>query len=287
MSSARPVSAVAAEGPAAAGTLAGVLAAARAEGRAVLIGYLPAGYPTVAGASAAMRAMVRAGVDVIEVGLPYSDPLMDGPTIQAAAEAALAGGTTTADVVHTVGEVAATGAPAVVMSYWNPIERYGVERFVADLAAVGGAGVITPDLTPDEAGPWLAGARARDLDTVFLVAPSSTDARIAYTAEHCRGFVYAASTMGVTGARASVSDAARTLVARVRRVTDLPVCVGLGVSNGAQAAEVAAFADGVIVGSAFVRLLLDAPTAAAGVTAVESLAAELAVGVRAPSAAPA
>ena len=285
--SARPVSGLAAGAAAtAAGTLAGTLAAARAEGRAALIGYLPAGYPTVAGASAAMRAMVEAGVDVIEVGLPYSDPLMDGPTIAAAAEAALAAGTTTADVLRTVGEIAATGAPAVVMSYWNPIERYGVERFVAGLAEVGGAGVITPDLTPDEAGPWLAAARARDLDTVFLVAPSSTDARIAYTAEHCRGFIYAASTMGVTGARASVSAAAQTLVARVRRVSDLPVCVGLGVSNGAQGAEVAAFADGVIVGSAFVRLLLDAPTAAAGASAVASLAAELAAGVRARAATP-
>ena len=263
------------------GDLAGVLAGARAEGRAALIGYLPAGYPTVAGASTAMRAMVDAGVDVIEVGLPYSDPLMDGPTIQAAAEAALTGGTTTADVLATVGEVAATGAPVVVMSYWNPVERYGVERFATELVAVGGAGVITPDLTPDEGGPWLAAARARDLDTVFLVAPSSTDARIAYTAEHCRGFVYAASTMGVTGARASVSGAAQTLVARVRQVSELPVCVGLGVSSGAQAAEIAAFADGVIVGSAFVRLLLDASSSAAGIDAVAALAAELAAGVRA------
>jgi tryptophan synthase alpha chain len=262
------------------GALAGVLAAARAEGRAALIGYLPAGYPTITGASAAMQAMVQAGVDVIEVGLPYSDPLMDGPTIQAAAEVALARGTTTADVLTTVAEVAATGAPAVVMSYWNPIERYGVERFAAGLAAAGGAGMITPDLTPDEGGPWLAAARGHHLDTVFLVAPSSTDARIAYTCEHCRGFVYAASTMGVTGARATVSGAAQTLVARVRRLSDLPVCVGLGVSNGLQAAEVAAFADGVIVGSAFVRLLLDAPTAAAGLTAVAGLAAELATGVR-------
>ena len=264
----------------AAGSLTGTLAAARAQGRAALIGYLPAGYPTVAGASAAMRAMVEAGVDVIEVGLPYSDPLMDGPTIQAAAEEALARGTTTDDVLTTVAAVAATGVPAVVMSYWNPIERYGVERFVAGLVAAGGAGVITPDLTPDEAGPWLAAARAHDLDTVFLVAPSSTDARIAYTAENCRGFVYAASTMGVTGARASVSEAAQTLVARVRGITRLPVCVGLGVSSGAQAAEVAAFADGVIVGSAFVRLLLDAPSPAAGVGAVAGLAAELAEGVR-------
>lgn len=260
-----------------------LLATTRAQGRAALVGYLPAGYPTVPDAAAAMRAMVEAGVDVVEVGLPYSDPLMDGPTIQEAVEGALAHGTTAADVLRTVAEVAATGAPTLVMSYWNPIERYGVERFAADLAAAGGAGVITPDLTPDEGAHWLAAARDAGVDTVFLVAPSSTDARVAYTAEHCRGFVYAASTMGVTGARAAVAGAAEILVRRVRAATDLPVCVGLGVSTGAQAAEVAAFADGVIVGSAFVRCLLDAPTPQAGVEAVAALAAELAAGVRRPT----
>lgn len=262
-------------------TLAATLTAARAQGRAALVGYLPAGYPTVGGAIEAMTAMVAAGVDVVEVGLPYSDPLMDGPTIQAAVEVALRAGTTTADVLRTVSAVARSGAPSLVMSYWNPVERYGVERFAADLAAAGGAGAITPDLTPDEAGPWLAATDARDLDRVFLVAPSSTPERLAYTAEHCRGFVYAASTMGVTGARSTVSGAAETLVARVRGATDLPVCVGLGVSTGAQAAEVAAYADGVIVGSAFVRCLLDAATPADGLRAVTDLAGELAAGVRA------
>ena len=261
--------------------LADVLARASAQGRAALVGYLPAGFPSVAGAIEALAAMVAAGVDVVEVGLPYSDPLMDGPTIQAAAEAALRGGTATPDVLRTVEAVAGTGAAALVMSYWNPIERYGVDRFAADLAAAGGSGVITPDLTPDEAGPWLAATAAADVDRIFLVAPSSTDARIAYTVRHCSGFVYAASTMGVTGARTSVSGAARTLVARTKAATDLPVCVGLGVSTGAQAAEIAAYADGVIVGAAFVRLLLEAPSAAAGVRAVAGLAAELAEGVRA------
>ncbi|MGZ4597982.1 MAG: tryptophan synthase subunit alpha [Actinomycetes bacterium] len=260
--------------------LSDVLTAARAEGRAALVGYLPAGYPTVEDGAAAMCAMVEAGVDVMEVGLPYSDPLMDGPTIQAAVEIALQQGTTTDDVVSTVREVAKTGAPTLVMSYWNPVQRYGVRRFADELAGAGGAGVITPDLTPDEAGEWLGATDATGLDRVFLVAPSSTEARLRYTADHCRGFVYAASTMGVTGARASVGDAAERLVARTRAVTDLPVCVGLGVSNGDQAAEVAAFADGVIVGSAFVRRLLDAPTVAAGRAAVAELAAELAEGVR-------
>lgn len=261
-------------------TLSEVLAAARAENRAALIGYLPAGYPTAPDGAAAMTAMVEAGVDVVEVGLPYTDPLLDGPTIQTAVQVALERRTTTEDVVSTVREVAKTGAPTLVMSYWNPVQRYGVRRFADELVGAGGAGVITPDLTPDEAGEWLEATDATGLDRVFLVAPSSTDARLRYTAEHCRGFVYAASTMGVTGARTSVGAAAETLVARTRAVTDLPVCVGLGISTGDQAGEVASYADGVIVGSAFVRRLIDAPSAAAGRAAVAELAAELAAGVR-------
>jgi tryptophan synthase alpha chain len=263
-------------------SLAEVFTAARAERRAVLVGYLPAGYPTVDGAVEAMVAMVRGGVDVVEVGLPYSDPLMDGPTIQRAVEEALAGRTTTTDVVRTVGAVAATGAPTLVMTYWNPIERYGPRRFAEELAAAGSAGVITPDLTPDEAGPsdWLAVTDATGLARVFLVAPSSTDDRLRMTTAQCTGFVYAASTMGVTGTRDAVGEAAGTLVRRVRAVSRIPVCVGLGVSNAAQAAQVASFADGVIVGSAFVRALLDAATPEAGVKDVETLAGELAQGVR-------
>jgi tryptophan synthase alpha chain len=166
------------------------------------------------------------------------------------------------------------------MTYWNPVERYGVEAFASDLASAGGAGLITPDLIPDEAGPWLQASDTYDLDRIFLVAPSSTDTRLRATAERCRGFVYATSVMGVTGARARTSSAAPALVERTRAVTDRPVAVGLGVSNGAQAAEVAAFADGVIVGSALVRCLLDAPDAAAGVAAIAALSEELARGVR-------
>ena len=262
------------------GALAPVFAEAKAEGRAALIGYLPAGFPTVDGGIAVLQAMVESGVDIVEVGFPYSDPLMDGPTIQAAAEIALAQGTRAGDVLRTVEGVAATGAPCLVMTYWNPVERYGVDAFAADLAKAGGCGVITPDLIPDEAEPWIAATDAAGIDTVFLVAPSSTPARIARVVEVTTGFVYAASTMGVTGARTSVDGVAEGLVARVRQATSGPVCVGLGVSTGAQAAEVAAYADGVIVGSAFVRLLLDAATPAAGVAAVARLAAELAEGVR-------
>jgi tryptophan synthase alpha chain len=255
--------------------------AARSEGRAALVGYLPAGFPDVQGSLDAMRTMVEAGCDVIEVGLPYSDPVMDGPTIQAAAQQALEGGVRTRDVLATVEAVAATGARVVVMTYWNPVERYGVERFAADLASAGGSGLITPDLVPDEADEWVAAADAHDLDKVFLVAPSSTDARLAMTVQSCRGFVYATAVMGVTGARSSTSDLAGPLVARTRAHTDLPVGVGLGVSTGDQAADVARFADGVIVGSAFVRRLLDAgDDRRTGLKAVAELTAELAQGVR-------
>ncbi|GAB2879024.1 tryptophan synthase subunit alpha [Nocardioides pacificus] len=253
----------------------------RAEGRAALVGYLPAGFPDVPGSIDAIKAMVDAGVDVVEIGLPYSDPVMDGPTIQAAAQQALEGGIRTSDVLRTVEAVAATGVPTVVMTYWNPVERYGVERFAADLAAAGGAGLITPDLTPDSGAEWIAAADAHDLDKIFLVAPSSTDARIAMTTAACRGFVYATAVMGVTGARATTSDLAGPLVARTRATTDLPIGVGLGVSTGDQAAEVAGYADGVIVGSAFVRTLLDHPhDRAAGLKALGALTEDLAAGVR-------
>jgi tryptophan synthase alpha chain len=173
--------------------------------------------------------------------------------------------------------VVGAGAVPVVMSDWNPIERYGVDRFATDLAAAGGAGAITPDLIPDEAGEWLSASDRADLDRVFLVAPSSTDARLRSTAAACRGFVYAASTMGVTGTRATVGDAAEKLVARTREAAPgLAVCVGLGVSDGDQAAEVAAFADGVIVGSAYVRELLEGR----GTAGVRVLSEDLAGGVR-------
>lgn len=255
-------------------------AKARAEERAALVGYLPAGFPDVDGGIEALKVMVDAGCDVIEIGLPYSDPVMDGPTIQAAAQQALDNGVRTADVLRTVEAVAATGVPTLVMTYWNPVERYGVDRFAQDLADAGGAGLITPDLTPDFAPEWIAAADRLDLDKVFLVSPSSTDERIAMTTAACRGFVYATAVMGVTGARTTTSDLAGPLVARTKATTDVPVGVGLGVSNGAQAADVAAYADGVIVGSAFVRALQDHPDdRAAGLDALRALTADLAAGV--------
>ncbi len=262
-------------------TLADAFAAARDEGRAALIGYLPAGFPTPDQAVELIAAMVEGGVDIVEVGLPYSDPLMDGPDIQAAVSAALAAGTTTDVVLDTVAQVATTGAVPLVMSYWNPIEQYGLERFARRMTEAGGQGVITPDLTPEEAADWIIATTEHALDRIFLAAPSSTDARIGRVASVTSGFLYAASTMGVTGGRTAVSSAAPELVRRCREITDLPIGVGIGISTGDQAAEVASYADGVIVGSAFVKRILQAPDHAAAVVAVRDLARELAAGVRA------
>ncbi|WP_280276135.1 tryptophan synthase subunit alpha [Nocardia wallacei] len=246
----------------------------RAEHRAALVGYLPAGYPDLVGSIAACTAMVESGCDIIEVGIAYSDPVMDGPTIQAAAEQALRGGVRVRDVFSVVEAISNSGGKAVVMTYWNPVLQYGVDRFARDLATAGGLGLITPNLIPEEAGEWIAAAEAHDLDRIFLVAPSSTEERLAKTIEASSGFVYAASTMGVTGARAAVSSAAPALCARIRTHSDIPIGVGLGVRSGAQAAEIAAYADGVIVGSALVSAVAE------GLDQVRALTAELAQGVR-------
>ncbi|MER5308043.1 tryptophan synthase subunit alpha [Streptomyces sp. NPDC002773] len=262
--------------------LSDTLAKAKSEDRAALIAYLPAGFPTVDGGIAAIKAVFAGGADVVEVGLPHSDPVLDGPVIQTADDIALRGGVKIADVMRTVREAhEATGKPVLVMTYWNPIDRYGVERFTEELAAAGGAGCILPDLPVQESALWREHADKHGLATVFVVAPSSKDERLATITAAGSGFVYAASLMGVTGTRASVGAQAADLVRRTRATADLPVCVGLGVSDAAQAKEVAAFADGVIVGSAFVKRILDADgDEAAGLAAVRELAAELAEGVR-------
>jgi tryptophan synthase alpha chain len=258
------------------------LAAAKAEDRAALIAYLPAGFPTVPGAVTAVQALIDGGADAVEIGLPHSDPVLDGPTIQTADDIALRGGIRTKDVLETVRQVTTANpdVPVLVMTYWNPVDRYGQTRFAADLAAAGGVGCILPDLPVEEADEWLTAAQQHGLDTVFVVAPSSRDERLGKITAKGSGFVYAAAVMGVTGTRAQVGNLAEDLVRRTRATTDLPVCVGLGVSNAEQAAEVAAFADGVIVGSAFVQRLLDAESEEAGYAAVRELAAELAAGVR-------
>ncbi len=254
----------------------------RSENRAALIGYLPAGFPTVEGGIRACTALLESGCDIVEVGLPHSDPVLDGPVIQTADDIALRGGVRIADVIRTVREAhAATGAPVLCMTYWNPVDRYGVERFAAELAGAGGAGVILPDLPVEEAEAWGKAAEQHGLATVFVVAPSSRDARLAKITAAGSGFVYAASLMGVTGTRESVGREAEELVHRTRAAGGLPVCVGLGVSNAAQAADIASFADGVIVGSAFVKQLLESQDdLEQGLAGVRALAGELAAGVR-------
>jgi tryptophan synthase alpha chain len=260
----------------------------RAQGRGALAGFLHVGYPTVEMSLQALRALTgegeSEGVDLVEVGMPYSDPMMDGVTIQRAGTKALQRGVRTRDAFTAVEAVASRGIPAVVMTYWNLVERYGADRFARDLVSAGGAGVITPDLTPNEAEEWLAVSDAHNLDRIFLVSPSSTDERLSSTVAACRGWVYATSLMGVTGPRAQTSAAAPELVRRVRDVDpSAMIGVGLGVSNGEQAREVTGFADLVIVGSALVKTLLDAEDAGRpeDLTGLRAVVADLAAGVRA------
>lgn len=231
----------------------------RAEGRPALIGYLPMGFPTIDQSIEAVLTLIDSGVDIIELGIPYSDPVMDGPVIQAAAQAALDNGTHPRDVFEVIKRIKAArpGTPILAMTYYNPVLRYGVDKFAHDLAAAGGAGLITADLVPDQGAEWITAADKYHLDKVFLVAPSTPPERLAMVSKASRGFVYAASTMGVTGVRAQVGAAAQQLVADTRAAGAQQVCVGLGVSTAEQAKQVGSYADGVIVGSAFVKPLLD------------------------------
>lgn len=255
-------------------------------GRAALVAYLPVGYPSVPGSLAAMRAVVEGidglGADIVEIGMPYSDPMMDGMAIQYATSRALERGVRTRDIFTAAEAVGVAGAVPMVMIYWNLVEKYGVAAFARDLASAGGAGLITPDLTPDEAGEWMSASDAHGLDRVFLIAPSSSDERIQMTMHACRGWVYATSVMGVTGTRTQTSAAAPVIVRRARQADpSLPVGVGLGVSNGDQAAEVGSYADAVIVGSALVNCLIKAENADGDdLGGLRAKAGELAEGVR-------
>jgi tryptophan synthase alpha chain len=250
--------------------VADTIARRNAEAAGALIGYLPAGFPDLQTSIDAAVALAENGVDVIELGLPYSDPVMDGAVIQAATQQALSNGFRLRDGFTAVREITQrVDVPVLVMTYWNPVLQYGVDRFADDLVAAGGAGLITPDLIPDEGAAWLAASERTGLDRVFLAAPSSTDARLRSTVGHSRGFVYAVSTMGITGARTDVDAAARTLVGRLRDVGATSACVGLGISSAAQVAEVLEYADGAIVGSALVKALADGGVAEAGRVAAE------------------
>jgi tryptophan synthase alpha chain len=251
-----------------------VIATRKAAGSGALIGYLPAGFPNLETSIEAAIALAENGVDVIEFGLPYSDPVMDGVVIQEATQQALSNGFRLKHGIEAVAAITArVDVPVLVMTYWNPIVQFGVERFADELLAAGGAGLITPDLVPDEAREWLDASDRTGLDRVFLAAPSSTPSRLHQAVEKSRGFVYAVSTMGITGARTDVDSAARSLVERLRTAGATSACVGIGISTPEQVQEVFGYADGAIVGSMLVKALADG-----GVDAVAAAAAHLATG---------
>ena len=248
------------------------------QGNAALVGYLPIGFPTVDQSVQAAQTLLDNGVDIIEFGFPYSDPAMDGPVIQQATKIAIENGVHLEDLFEAVRILSADGSPILSMTYWNPVHWYGVDRFSRDFAAAGGAGLITPDLPPEEATEWIAASDRYGLERVFLAAPSSTQQRRSLIADTSQGWVYAASTMGVTGQRSTVDARTQRLVADCHADGAELVCVGLGVSTGEQAHDIGTYADGVIVGSAFVRPLLEQPFDQALETLAER-AAELHAGV--------
>lgn len=254
--------------------VAAAIEAAHAEGRGAFVGYLPAGFPDVATSIEAAVALAEAGADVIELGPPYSDPVMDGLVIQEATQTALANGFRMRDLFTIIREVTArTDVPVLVMTYWNLVEQYGVDRYADDLVGAGGAGLITPDITPDAAAEWIAASERTGLDRVFLAAPTSSDDRLRMIVEASTGFVYTVSTMGITGERTQLDAAARDLVARLRSFGATHACVGIGISNAAQVAGVVEYADGAIVGTALVKALRDG-----GVEGLSTLARELSAG---------
>ena len=252
----------------------------KSENRAALIGYLPAGFPTQKESKLIVKAMIDGGVDAIEIGYPYSDPIMDGPVIQAASEQAISNGAGVEEVFDLLKTSVGYGVPSVVMSYWSPIEKYGSAKFASAVSAAGGSGVITPDLTIEESELWKSQAKNESINRIYVVAPSTSDERLAKVTSECSGFIYAASLMGVTGARTTVSVNASALVDRIRISSDTSVAVGLGVSNKEQASEVAAYADGVIVGSAFIKVIQERGASRSGLKKIKQLAESLSKGVR-------
>ncbi|MEV8251287.1 tryptophan synthase subunit alpha [Microbacterium sp. NPDC076768] len=247
---------------------------ANAAGRSAFVGYLPVGFPDLETSIQAAIALAENGVDIIELGPPYSDPVMDGAIIQEATRTALAAGFRMADLFTAIRAItAATDVPVLVMTYWNPVMQYGIDRYADDLAAAGGAGLITPDITPDAAGEWIAASERTGLDRVFLAAPTSSDERLKLVVESSTGFVYTVSTMGITGERAELDLAARTLVGRLREQGAHRACVGIGISTAEQIAGVSEYADGAIVGTALVRALRDG-----GVPALAEVTRNLAAG---------
>ncbi|WP_375384652.1 tryptophan synthase subunit alpha [uncultured Microbacterium sp.] len=250
--------------------------AAHAQGRGAFIGYLPIGFPDLQTSIDAAVALADNGADILELGPPYSDPVMDGKVIQEATQAALAGGFRLRDLFPAIREITSrVDVPVLVMTYWNPVAQYGVDRYADDLLAAGGAGLITPDITPEAAGEWIAASRRTGLDRIFLAAPTSTDDRLDLVVRSSTGFVYTVSTMGITGERTELDAAARTLVARLREHGAEHACVGIGISTADQVSGVLDYADGAIVGTALVRALRDG-----GLEGLATEARALAVGTK-------
>ncbi len=255
-----------------------VFAQAKAANRAVFMPYHAMGFPSRAATLEVIQTLGATGAELFEIGIPHSDPLADGPTIQTATYTALMQGTTVTDCLEMVRELRNLGMtqPFCAMTYYNPLFSYGVQRFVADAAAAGIDGLIVPDLPPEEAEELEAACRRAGLATIYLLAPTSTEARIRSVAAHCTGFIYLVSVTGITGARTELPPDLAEFVARVRRHTTLPLAVGFGIATGPQAHAVAQIADGVIVGSALVKAAAEEN----GLTRVAELGAELAAGVR-------
>jgi tryptophan synthase alpha chain len=258
------------------GALENRLRARRDAGHKLLVPYVTGGLD---GWEETVAAIAASGADAIEIGIPFSDPVMDGPIIQAASQRALAGGTTPPEVIAAVRRHLDVDVPLVVMTYYNIVFRAGHERFAAALADAGIAAAIVPDLPIEEAGPWIDAADRAGVETVMLAAPTASNDRLSRIAERSRGFVYAVGLLGVTGERASIGSMATDIASRVKAVTDRPVLVGVGVSTPDQAAEVSRVADGVVVGSALVRRLLDG----AGPEGAAAFVAELRAGLDATS----
>jgi tryptophan synthase alpha chain len=258
--------------------LADAFAAGRAEGRALLMPFLVAGFPTDAAFVEAARACGEAGADVLEIGIPFSDPVMDGPVVQEAAFSVLSRSPRTSALVALAGEAAAAaGVPAVAMTYYNLAFRAGLGPFASSLAGAGLCGAILPDLSVEESREWQKASSSAGIAPIFIAAITSTEDRLQAIGVVSQGFVYAASTLGVTGVRSALSTGARELVSRIRDATELPVAVGIGVSTPEHAAEVASYADGVIVGSALVKRIGEASDVA---TEVKRFVGELREGIR-------
>ncbi len=251
-------------------------AALRGRGEKALICYVVAGDPNIDRTVSIIRALDRAGVDAVELGIPFSDPLADGPSIQASSQRSLDNGTRIDDMFEVVRQVrASSGIPIVLMTYFNPTMQYGVERFANACKSSGVDGTIQTDLTPEESEEWVGHSRRCGLDTIFLLAPTSTINRIEVVSKLSTGFVYCVSRTGVTGARADVPTDLPGLVGRVREKTEMPVCVGFGISTPEHVASIGAFADGVVVGSALVNIIAAAGTSESLEADVEQYAASL------------